>query len=52
LVQRNLNWLPQIMDYLKTPETEMVLVGSAHLLGKDGLIKLLKQAGLKITQLD
>ncbi len=52
LVQRNLNWLPQIYDYLKTPETEMVLVGSAHLLGKDGLINHLKQAGYRVTQLE
>ncbi len=51
LVQRNQNWLPRLHDYLKTPETEMVLVGSAHLLGKDGLIKQLKQAGFKVTQL-
>ena len=52
LVQRNLNWLPQIQQYLSTAETEMVLVGSAHLLGVDGLISLLTKAGYKITQLD
>ncbi len=52
LVQRNAAWMPQIIKYLKTPETEMVLVGAAHLVGSDGLITLLKQAGYKITQLD
>lgn len=52
LVQRNLNWLPQLLSYLKTPETEMVLVGSAHLLGNDGLITLLKKSGYKISQLN
>ena len=52
LVQRNLNWLPQIFDYMKTPQTEMVLVGSAHLIGEDGLIKHLKQAGYQVTQLN
>lgn len=52
LVERNLNWLPQLLNYLKTAETEMVLVGSAHLVGKDGLIKHLKQAGYRVTQLD
>ncbi len=52
LVQRNAAWMPQIINYLKTPETEMVLVGAAHLVGSDGLITQLKQAGYKITQLD
>ena len=52
LVQRNINWMPQIFDYLKTPQTEMVLVGSAHLIGEDGLLIKLKQAGYKVTQLD
>ena len=52
LVKRNLNWLPQIHQYLKTPATEMVLVGSAHLVGEDGLIKHLTSAGYKVTQLN
>lgn len=52
LVDRNLNWIPQIVEYLKTQQTEMVLVGSAHLLGEDGLLHLLKEQGYKISQLD
>ncbi len=52
LVQRNAAWIPQIINYLKTSETEMVLIGAAHLVGSDGLITQLKQAGYKITQLD
>jgi len=52
LVQRNAAWMPQIIKYLKTAEIEMVLVGAAHLVGSDGLITQLKQAGYKITQLD
>ncbi len=52
LVQRNNNWMPQIIDMLNTPQTEMVLVGSAHLLGDDGLLQLLKQRGYKVVQLD
>ena len=51
LVDRNQNWLPHLKDYLTTPETEMVLVGSAHLAGKDGLLNALKAMGYKITQL-
>jgi hypothetical protein len=52
LVERNLNWLPQLMRFLDSPETEMVLVGSAHLVGEDGLIKLLEKAGYSVTQVD
>lgn len=52
LVTRNKNWLPQLKGYLKTAETEMVLVGSAHLPGEDGLLNLLKKSGYRISQLD
>ncbi len=41
MTNRNLAWLPIIEKLAKTPETEMVLVGAAHLAGKDGLIELL-----------
>ena len=52
LVQRNHNWMPQIIDMLNTPQTEMVLVGSAHLLGEDGLLQLLEKEGYTAVQLD
>lgn len=52
LVQRNQNWMPRIRQYLQTPETEMILVGSAHLLGPDGLLQQLEKAGYRISQLD
>ena len=52
LVKRNQAWMPQIKVLLETTDTEMVLVGSAHLLGPDGLLVQLEKAGYKITQLD
>jgi uncharacterized protein len=52
LVQRNQNWMPKIKNYLQTPTTEFVMVGSAHLVGPDGLIQQLKKAGYRISQLD
>lgn len=48
LVQRNQAWLPQIERWLKTSETEMVLVGAAHLAGPDGLIQKLQTAGYSV----
>ncbi len=51
LVERNQAWLPQIERMLDSAETEMVLVGSAHLVGPDGLLQQLQQAGYRISQL-
>ncbi|MGB0415323.1 MAG: TraB/GumN family protein [Coraliomargarita sp.] len=50
LVLRNLRWLPQIETMLKTPETELVLVGVGHAVGQDGLIKLLEAKGYSVEQ--
>ncbi len=48
LVERNLKWLPQIEAFLTTPETELILVGAAHLAGKEGLLAQLRQHGYKV----
>jgi uncharacterized protein YbaP (TraB family) len=48
VVERNQKWLPQIEAMLTTPEVEMVLVGSLHLSGSDGLLALLKKSGYKV----
>jgi uncharacterized protein len=52
LVQRNQNWMPKIIHYLQTPATEFVMVGSAHLVGPDGLLQQLKKSGYRVSQLD
>jgi len=51
LVDRNKNWVPKVEEYLITPKTEFVLVGAAHLVGKDGVIAQLKKLGYKIEKL-
>lgn len=51
LVERNQNWLPIIEAYLKTPEIEFVLVGAAHLVGEQGILKQLARRGYRIRQL-
>ncbi len=50
LVDRNMDWLPKIKSYFKTPEVEFVLVGAAHLVGKDGLLSHLHEEGYIIKQ--
>ncbi len=51
LRQRNLRWIPQIEAMMNDPDTEFVLVGAAHLIGPEGLVVLLRQAGYEVTQL-
>ncbi len=49
--ERNYNWLPQIESFLQQNGDYLVVVGASHLLGKDGLIDLLKQKGYSVEQL-
>jgi uncharacterized protein YbaP (TraB family) len=51
LVQRNNNWLPQIEAMFNNQQTELVLVGTLHLVGKDGLLQQLQAAGYTVKQL-
>ncbi len=52
LAERNRDWLPEITNMLDTPEVEFVLVGALHLAGKDSVLKMLKEDGYAIDQLD
>lgn len=51
LVERNQQWLPIIEAYFKTPEIEFILVGAAHLVGEQGILKQLARRGYIIRQL-
>ncbi|WP_374089720.1 TraB/GumN family protein [Methylomicrobium lacus] len=50
---RNRVWLPQISAFLRenTQGDALVVVGSLHLLGADGLIELLKAQGFRVVRL-
>jgi uncharacterized protein YbaP (TraB family) len=50
LVDRNQNWLPKIETMLRDPGTEFVLVGALHLVGKEGVLQLLRDKGYHIEQ--
>lgn len=51
LVDRNQAWMPEIIKMIETQETEFVLVGVAHLLGEDGIVQLLREAGYEVKSL-
>jgi uncharacterized protein YbaP (TraB family) len=51
LVERNLSWMPKIRDFAQTDEIEFILVGTAHLIGEQGLLELLKAEGFSLEQL-
>jgi len=49
--ERNRNWLAEIDRLLKPEEPVLVVVGAAHLVGKNGVVELLKGRGYKVEQL-
>ena len=46
VTDRNRRWLPQIEALLARPDDTLVVVGTLHLVGPDGLLALLKDRGL------
>ena len=47
---RNLKMTEKIVDYLSHKDTYFVVVGAGHLVGKQGIVNLLKENGFKLTQ--
>lgn len=51
VVQRNRDWLPVITALTDREEDYLVVVGALHLVGEDGLLALLAEAGIQARQL-
>lgn len=51
VTERNLRWLPQIEELFRGDVDAMVVVGSLHLVGEQGLIELLRAKGYVVEQL-
>ena len=53
-LDRNKAWLPKLEAMLKDNDKDdvMVVVGSLHLIGDDGVIKMLKNKGYKVERLN
>jgi uncharacterized protein YbaP (TraB family) len=50
IVDRNRRWLPQIEKILAQDGDAIIVVGAAHLVGKDGVIEMLKARGYRLEQ--
>ena len=51
LKDRNLNWIKQLQPMLNDSDVYLVIVGAAHMLGEDGMVKLLEKQGYSVEQL-
>ncbi len=51
MTQRNVRWLPRIEELFQGDVDAMVVVGSLHLVGEQGLIELLRAKGYEVEQL-
>jgi uncharacterized protein YbaP (TraB family) len=51
VTDRNKSWVPKIEQLLRGKDDALVVVGAAHLVGKEGVIELLKAKGYTVEQL-
>jgi hypothetical protein len=50
LTDRNHSWIPKIEELARGERNAIIIVGAGHLVGKEGVVELLKKDGLKVTQ--
>ena len=51
LTSRNRNWIPKLEQIITGKDDALVVVGAGHLVGKDGVLELLKAKGYTIEQM-
>ncbi len=53
VIERNYGWLPKIVQLHAVKDTPaLIMVGAAHLAGKEGILSLLGQSGFKLESMD
>jgi uncharacterized protein len=51
IVQRNRNWMPKLEAMLADPDKDyLVVVGAAHMIGRQGVVELLKKKGYVVKR--
>jgi len=48
---RNAAWIPKIEQMVKTGDDALIVVGAGHLVGKNGVVEMLRAKGYKVDQL-
>jgi uncharacterized protein len=48
--ERNHRWLPTLTGLLHESQDYLVVVGALHLVGKEGIVQLMRQAGYEVVQ--
>ena len=51
LTDRNRSWLPKIEEFVRGRDDVLIVVGAGHLVGKQGIVELLRAKGFKVEQL-
>ena len=51
LRDRNLRWLPKIEQMIARGEKHLIVAGIGHLVGRDGLVRMLRTKGYSVRQL-
>lgn len=50
--ERNIKMTDKTINYLKNDKTYFIVVGAGHLIGKEGIVKLLQKKGIIIKQVE
>ena len=50
LVDRNSNWTDKISELMEGKGQALIVVGAAHLIGKDSVPSMLKKKGFAVTR--
>ncbi len=51
LIRRNKGWFTKIVSFLQDSQNYCVVAGVGHMIGPDGLVRMLQKAGFKVKQL-
>jgi len=50
IIKRNNNWLPIIESFFRQDKNVLIIVGTGHLVGGEGIVELLKNKGYNLKQ--
>ncbi len=52
VTDRNRRWIPSLVELLNGAQNDLVIVGALHLVGRQGVVALLRERGYKVRALD